>query len=220
MKTYPTFERLRVAGLTTFISGFINAYTFNTEGGRFAGIQSGNLLGLMIHLAKGNLFVALSYLIPLVSFTLGQFVAYFGRRWARANGRQFYQVSAQFLLGLMTTVAVLSPYLSRDLLIALLAFFASIQLDTFRQVRGISYANIMMTGNIKNAAALWIKGVVEKDTVAQKQANDTLIIILTFMIGVMISTFLTAYVNDHLVLYLGILPVLAINYMLANEKHA
>lgn len=221
MKTsYRTFERLRVAGLATFMSGFINAYTFNTENGRFAGVQSGNLLSMMIFLGKGNLSEALSFLIPIVAFSLGQFVAYFGRRWAREQGLRFSHVSARFLLYIISVVAFLSPYLSRDSLIAALAFFASIQLDTFRTVRGMSYANIMMTGNLKNVAAFWIKGVIEKDVIMKKQANYTGFIILTFMIGVFFSTVLTRYINETVVLYIGILPVLAINYFLRHEKHA
>ena len=34
-KDYQNFEGLRVAMLLTFMSGFIDAYTFITQGGRF-----------------------------------------------------------------------------------------------------------------------------------------------------------------------------------------
>ena len=54
-KDYRIFERVRVAVLITFISGFLDAYTFVTQGKRFAGLQTGNLIYLMKNLAEGNL---------------------------------------------------------------------------------------------------------------------------------------------------------------------
>ncbi len=43
-KNYRIFEGLRVATVLTFISGYLNAFTFITQGGRFAGVQSGNVI--------------------------------------------------------------------------------------------------------------------------------------------------------------------------------
>ena len=43
-RSYRVFEGLRVATLVSYIGGFIDAYTYNTQDGRFASIQTGNLL--------------------------------------------------------------------------------------------------------------------------------------------------------------------------------
>ena len=51
-KNYRIFERVRVAVLITFISGFLDAYTFVTQGKRFAGLQTGNFIYLMKSLAE------------------------------------------------------------------------------------------------------------------------------------------------------------------------
>ena len=51
---YRVFEGLRVATVLTFISGYLNAFTFVTQGGRFAGVQSGNVIATAYHLALGN----------------------------------------------------------------------------------------------------------------------------------------------------------------------
>ncbi len=45
-KEYRVFEGLRIACSLTFISGYLNAFTFVTQGGRFAGVQSGNVISL------------------------------------------------------------------------------------------------------------------------------------------------------------------------------
>ena len=54
-KSYHIMERLRVATLATFISGFVNAYTYTTQQGSFAGVQTGNLLLLAISMVKEHL---------------------------------------------------------------------------------------------------------------------------------------------------------------------
>ena len=54
-RSYRVFEGLRVATLVSYIGGFIDAYTYNTQDERFASIQTGNLLYLVIHLVEGNI---------------------------------------------------------------------------------------------------------------------------------------------------------------------
>lgn len=44
VRKYRVFEGLRIASCLTFISGYLNAFTYLTQGGRFAGVQSGNVI--------------------------------------------------------------------------------------------------------------------------------------------------------------------------------
>lgn len=215
-KSYQRFEGLRIAILTTFISGFINAYTFNTQGGVFAGAQTGNVLGMMIQLTKGHYGLGMTYLLPIVFFVLGQFFAYLGRQ----KTKDYYDwphLAIHLLVALMVITAVISPFVSRYLTIALLAFFSSLQLDAFPTVRGTIYANVMMTGNVKNAAAFWIRGVMEKDTETKRQAYYTMIALFSFMVGVGLSTAITQYLAEYS-LYVLLLPILLLHYFLRHEK--
>ena len=75
-RSYRVFEGLRVATLVSYIGGFIDAYTYNTQDGRFASIQTGNLLYLVIHLVEGHIARAFSYVIPIFFFVLGQFFVF------------------------------------------------------------------------------------------------------------------------------------------------
>ena len=43
------------------MSGFIDAYTFITQGGRFASMQTGNLLYMMMKFADGHFKEAFSF---------------------------------------------------------------------------------------------------------------------------------------------------------------
>lgn len=49
----------------------LDAYTFVTQGKRFAGLQTGNFIYLMKSLAEGNLTGASNYLLPISAFMLG-----------------------------------------------------------------------------------------------------------------------------------------------------
>ena len=80
-RSYRVFEGLRVATLVSYIGGFIDAYTYNTQDGRFASIQTGNLLYLVIHLVDGHIARAFSYFIPIFFFILGQFFVFFAKKW-------------------------------------------------------------------------------------------------------------------------------------------
>ena len=45
-------EKLRIAVLLSFISGYINAFTYNNAGELFAGAQTGNVIFMALHFAK------------------------------------------------------------------------------------------------------------------------------------------------------------------------
>lgn len=216
-KKYQNFEGLRVAMLLTFVSGFIDAYTFITQEGRFASMQTGNLLYMTINLAEGHLKEAFSFLIPIIFFILGQFFYYFLRRWVTPKNVRWHKFSTYVLLILLAVIAVLSPLLPSIFTIAGLAFFASIQLATFKRVRGYTYTNTMMTGNIKNAAYLFLKGSVEKNEQILKQSIYIITVIVTFMAGVLLSTVMCRYLTESS-LYILLLPMLALVYFLNIER--
>lgn len=211
------FEGIRVATLVTFISGFINSFTFATQEGRFAGVQTGNLIYMMIRLAEGKYAESFSYILPILFFILGQSFVYFGRRWAQKKGYHWHFLGSFFLLILMLLIAFSSPIVSSNVTLAGLAFFASIQLDTFKKIRGVAYANVMMTGNMKNVAWMLTKALAEKDHQLLKKSLYTVWILISFMIGVFLAKVTSDYWQEY-ALYLVILPLVLINWLLATEK--
>ncbi len=216
-RDYQNFEALRVAMLLTFLSDFIDSYTFLTQGRRFAGLQTGNLLYMMIHLADGRILDVLSYFIPLFFFILGQVFAYFLRRWTDDKHYRWHRFSTYVLLVLLLFIAILSPLLSSVFTIGSLAFFASIKLVTFKRVRGYQYTNLMMTGNIRVASYLFTKGWVEKNQLIFKQALYITTIIASFMMGVMVSTILSHYFVEFS-LYAALFPMIFLAYFVSIES--
>ncbi|MCC9692442.1 DUF1275 domain-containing protein, partial [Streptococcus agalactiae] len=157
-RQYQIYEGLRCAVALCFISGYINAFTYVTQGKRFAGVQTGNLLSFAIHLSNKHYSQALAFLLPIMVFMLGQSFTYFMNRWANKHQLHWYLLSSFALTQVAIVTIILTPFLPSSFTVAGLAFFASIQVDTFKSLRGAPYANMMMTGNIKNAAYLLTKG--------------------------------------------------------------
>jgi uncharacterized membrane protein YoaK (UPF0700 family) len=217
-KNYRIFERVRVAFLLTFISGFLDAYTFVTQGSRFAGMQTGNLIYLMKNLAEGQLAVAGSYLLPIVTFIVGCCVTYFARKFAVQHQHLRWHSLAGLIIfvGVLLT-AVLAKHTPSQLTIMLLSFTAAVQLESFKRIRGVPYTNTMMTGNLKNMSILFSQGLSEKKRDELKRGAFTLLVIIGFCLGVLISTLLSLRFGEN-ALY-ALLPVLlGFNVALHMEK--
>ncbi|VTS37218.1 membrane protein [Streptococcus porcinus] len=51
-KRHKVYEGIRCASALTFISGYVNTFTFLTQGRRFAGVQTGNVMYLAIRIVE------------------------------------------------------------------------------------------------------------------------------------------------------------------------
>ncbi|HFI0237502.1 TPA: YoaK family protein [Streptococcus suis] len=216
-KDYRVFEGLRIACCLTFISGYLNAFTYVTQGGRFAGVQSGNVISLAYYMAKGDLAQVVNFCVPILFFVIGQFFTYLARRYFEKRSWSWHFGSSLIMLIFILLTILLSPIMSASFTIASLAFVASIQVETFRRLRGAPYANVMMTGNVKNAAYLWFKGMIEQDAELKKTGRNILFTIIGFMLGVIIATQLSFQFEEYALIGI-LLPVLYINYKLWQEK--
>lgn len=210
-------DRLRVATLATFVSGFINAYTYITQGGSFAGVQSGNLLLLGIKLAQGSFDQLTTYLIPLSFFCLGQGVSYGLRQYARRSGHEWHIFVSGVLIILMLIIAGLSPLLPSYFTLAGLALFASIKVDTFKRVRDMTYASVMMTGNIRNMAHHLVKGLYEKDKILRIHAFLTFLVVLACLLGAVVGTILAGYFHEYS-LYFLLIPLSLLYWILKIDS--
>lgn len=215
-RQYQIYEGLRCAVALCFISGYINAFTYVTQGKRFAGVQTGNLLSFAIHLSNKHYSQALAFLLPIVVFMLGQSFTYFMNRWANKHQLHWYLLSSFALTQVAIVTIILTPFLPSLFTVAGLAFFASIQVDTFKSLRGAPYANMMMTGNIKNAAYLLTKGLYEKNSDIFLIARNTIIIIGGFIFGVVCSTYFSSKLGEWS-LSLILIPLLYVNLLLGHE---
>jgi uncharacterized membrane protein YoaK (UPF0700 family) len=61
--------------ILSFAGGFLDAYTYIARGGVFANAQTGNIVLLGLHAAKGNWREAFYYVFPILAFISGIHIA-------------------------------------------------------------------------------------------------------------------------------------------------
>jgi uncharacterized membrane protein YoaK (UPF0700 family) len=185
MKTHSKqFERLRVALLMTTVSGFVNAYSYLLFDKRFAGAQTGNVILLGMSFAELDWHRIWQFSIPIMAFSFGQAVSYCLRRFARKFQISHHILGLRVILGILLATLLLLPLNNGDLIVASLALFSSIQLDIFSHIGEAPYANVMMTGNVKNGAYFLAKGLAEHHKTTVEHALHKYYLIVSFMIGV------------------------------------
>lgn len=79
-------------------------------------------------------------------------------------------------------------HLSASLFVGILSFFMVIQGDTFTKVRGLPYANIMSTGNIKAFGTNLGEYLVSKESKYLRNSFMFLSLALSFVIGAFVSS--------------------------------
>lgn len=216
-KHYRIFEHRRVAVLLTFISGFLDGFSYLTQGGHFVGMQTGNLIMATVHLADGKLAVASTYLPPILAFLLGQVIHHFLREELMQRHIHWHRFNALLILLLTFVTAVRTPYVTSNVTVSLLSFVSSLQLSTFTKVRGLAYANMMMTGNLKRLALLLTKGISQKNKDLLTQASHIFFAIISFALGVYLAAVLSKSYHEY-ALYAVLLPLIAVNVMLYFER--
>ncbi|HAT54419.1 MAG TPA: hypothetical protein DCW31_04130 [Lactobacillus sp.] len=188
---HPVVVSVQVAAMLAFIGGMVDADSFWFHGGVFASLQSGNLVLMGINIARGQWAAVLERLIPLVTFfifvgvtrIIQQTVSQrFFRRWLVAT------LGTESLLLVMVTL--LPTFLPRLLLTSCLSALAGIQLQSFRQINGLTFNSTMMTGNIRACAAALFGGLWLHDAQLVVQGLKLLSIFLSFCLGAATLVFL------------------------------
>ena len=133
--------------------GFQDAYTYFTRDGVFANAQTGNVVLMSTNFMTGKWEEGLKYLFPILAFALGVLVAdliqkkfkYFKKiHWRQ--GILLFEIIILFAVGFM-------PKSMDTVAAVIVSFSCAMQVQTFRKVRGYSYASTMCIGNLRSGTA-------------------------------------------------------------------
>ena len=134
----------------TFSGGLQDAYSYCMRGKVFANAQTGNIVLMSGYFFDGDFHKGLHYLIPVLAFVCGVFVAeqvhmrY--KNMKRVHWRQLVvlaEVILLFSVGLMPESANMAAN-------ALTSFACAMQVQTFRKVNGYTIASTMCIGNLRS----------------------------------------------------------------------
>lgn len=163
--------------------GFQDAYTYNTRNEVFSNAQTGNVVLMSQHFMTGDWKAGVRYLLPLIAFVLGVFVAdqiqmryKYARRLHWRQGILLAEIVILFVVGFI-------PHSLNMTATILVSFACAMQVQTFRKMGGYSYASTMCIGNLRSGTAALSVYCREKRPEQLKQALYYFGIIFFFAIG-------------------------------------
>ena len=190
-------ESMLTAAFIILSGGLQDAYTYLCRGKVFANAQTGNIVLFSAYLFDGNWTHSRRYLVPVLSFMLGIFVAEcIHRRFKhmeRVHWRQLILLAEIVLLFLVGFL----PQEGSTAANALVSFVCAMQVQTFRKVRGHAYASTMCIGNMKNGAEALCAYFHSGDKRILAKAGVYFGVILLFAVGAGIGGAVTAHIGER-----------------------
>jgi uncharacterized membrane protein YoaK (UPF0700 family) len=217
---FPYKESIRVGMLLAGTAGYIDAYTFAFHDARFASLQSGNLLQLGINIASGDWTRALTFFWPVVGFALGAMLDQAIKKFAGKTTWQWEEYSVLVEAIGVALVAIMEMlHVSGGVVIPTLAIFMAIQADTFGKLRGMPYATVLSTGNIKTFGATLANGLLNYDKSQFIKTRNIGMVMLSFFVAAIISHFAAGFLGGATLLGAPIL-LLLVWYFVRQDRTA
>ena len=216
-------ETFTVGAILAIAGGYLDAYTYIARGQVFANAQTGNIMLLAINFASGEVLKALSYFPPVIAFVIGIVISEYIKR-KMDSGRLHWR---QYILLLALAVIILVTFLPQGTIegiryntIAnvLISFVASLQVQSFRKVRGIVCATTMCTGNLRSGTEALSRFAAQKDREELHKAGKFFAIVLFFIIGAAAGTIAANLFMEKSVIFCGVPLSAAILIMFIDPK--
>ena len=151
------------------------------------------------HFMSGEWMAGVRYLLPLVAFTLGVFIAeqiqYHYKDARRLHWRQgiiLAEILILFAVGFI-------PKEFNMVATVLVSFACAMQVQTFRKVNGYAYASTMCIGNLRSGTAALSVYLREKKPEQFRQSMHYFAIIFIFAVGAGIGGNLSAHFGIHMI---------------------
>lgn len=183
IKSYENLhETFLVLIFITLAGGFQDAYSYLMRGKVFANAQTGNIVLLFKNVVDLNFKGALAYLIPVLSFAFGIYVAV---RFEDAIEKRILHWR-QYIIGFEIIIMIfvsLIPENMNNLANALLSFSCAMQVYAFKKFYGLSFATTMCIGNLRSATENLSKYHITKDRIYLENSRKYYTVIFIFGMG-------------------------------------
>ena len=176
-------EAFLTAIFVVLSGGLQDAYTYLCRGKVFANAQTGNIVLCSAYLFDGQSEKCLHYLVPLLAFLAGTYVAECVHRqfkhMERVHWRQLILLAEIILLAVVGFL----PQSVNTVANALVSFVCAMQVQTFRKVNGYAFASTMCIGNMRSGMDSLCSWVLNRNPAALKKSLYYWGIILLFALG-------------------------------------
>lgn len=197
--------------------GFQDAYTYFTRDEVFSNAQTGNVVLMSTHLMMGEWMQGIKYLFPLLAFAGGVFFAERLQAKYKYAKKLHWRQGILLLEMLILFVVGFIPKEANMVATVLVSFSCAMQVQTFRKVKGYSFASTMCIGNLRSG--------MESLCAYWKTQNRTNLqksfcywgIILMFAIGAALGVFCVAAFGARAIWISCLLLSVSFLFMFAKE---
>ena len=212
---------LTLSTLLAIAGGYLDGFTFVGHGHVFANAMTGNVVLLGIELLGREPKHALTHLLPILTFVCGIWAAKVLH--LRAITHLIPNPYAAVLILEITLFLILSclSLACPDILITtIVAFAASLQVQTFRTVQGLAYTSTFTTGNLRSLSEALFDWVTHPDQKVQAsyRARVFATICIGFLLGAAAGGFMTRVVSNRALWIELLLLVLALRRLCLPAK--
>ena len=201
-KTRQMSETFLMGTLLALTGGFLDAYTYISRGGVFANAQTGNIVLLGLNMASGQWSRVLYYLVPIIAFVLGIFLAESIRGKCMYNRKMHWRKLVLILEILVLLFVAVLPQGKFDMIANVaVSFICAMQVESFRKVNGNTFATTMCTGNLRSGTERLYRFGRTGEVKELEKSLQYYGIILIFIIGAMAGMWLTKQFAQKAVLF-------------------
>lgn len=189
----------RVSATLAAAGGYLDAFTYVGHGHVFANAMTGNVVLLGVDAMAGSWRRSLSHLLPILMFLIGVAAA----RTTRLTGIRRWllhpELAVLFLEILILFILGWLPQTISDFPITMsIAFAASLQMATFREIKGRTYSSTFTTGNLRTM----IESGFDYLFLGRKRdhltaTGDFALICALFLLGATVGAFFTPKMFNH-----------------------
>jgi len=144
---------LPVAALLITAAGMLDAFTYVGYGGVFANAMTGNIVLLVVRLAKGEIPGSLPFAAPIIAYLCGVAVAH---ALKEKPLRRLIPSPARLSLGLEIAFLIVVAFLPKgvpDMLVVTgIAFVAALQATAFTRLGEFAYTSVTTSANLRHFA--------------------------------------------------------------------
>ena len=198
--------------------GFQDAYTYFSRGKVFANAQTGNIVLMAAALFDNDMQKFLGYLIPVLSFIAGIFIAEaIHVRFKYSEKIHWRQGVLLIEIILLFAVGFLPTTLNR-LANALVSFVCAFQVQTFHKVRGHAYASTMCIGNMRSGTEALHANFHTHDKGALKKSLTNFSVIIIFFLGAALGSVFTKQLETKAVFFCCALLLISFLMMFSKKS--
>ncbi len=207
-----------ICGILLALSGgSMDAYSYLFRDKVFANAQTGNMLLFGVNLAEGKYSVAIKYFFPILAFTIGIILADCIRYYILNDKVHWRQIVVGIEAIALFCVAFI-PTKYNFLANAIISLACGMQVEGFRKIQGNNIATTMCIGNLRSGTFNLDNFIITKDIKYFKKAALYYGIIVTFILGAVLESFLIKWIGTYAILISSLLLLITFIFMSKEEN--